>query len=45
MRRLDIQAPFQPAVSVTLTHDTTVDRAGAISACTSTRASLSCKAP
>ncbi|TMA80230.1 MAG: hypothetical protein E6J72_08990 [Deltaproteobacteria bacterium] len=45
MRRLDIQAPFQPAVSVTLTHDTTIDRAGAISACTSTRASLSCKAP
>jgi hypothetical protein len=42
---LDIAAPFQPPVEVTITHGEAVDRVGVIASCTTTANGLTCRAP
>jgi hypothetical protein len=40
---LDIQAPFQAPVAVTITHGAAIDRTGSIAVCHQTASGLQCR--
>jgi hypothetical protein len=43
LKRLDVQAPFQAPVTVTITHGAAIDRVGSIASCRQSASTLKCR--